>query len=40
MHGTLRNLFECVAVVNVASAIAYGVIYARGSWLGAATRTR
>lgn len=40
MHGTLKNLFECVAVVNVASAIAYCVIYARGTWLGAVTRTR
>ena len=40
MHGTLENLFECVAVVNVASAVAYCVIYARGSWLGAAMRTR
>lgn len=40
MHGTLKSLFECVAVVNVASAAAYCVIYARGSWLDAANRTR
>jgi putative MATE family efflux protein len=40
MHGSLRALFQCVAVVNVASAIAYCVIYARGSWLGAVARTR
>jgi putative MATE family efflux protein len=40
MHGTLKSLFECVAVVNVASAVAYCVIYARGTWLGAAARTR
>ena len=40
MHGSLRLLFQCVAVTNVASAIAYGVIYARGSWLGAVARTR
>lgn len=40
MHGTLRSLFQCVAVVNVASAIAYCVIYARGTWLGAVARTR
>lgn len=40
MHGTLRALFQCVAVVNVASAIAYAMIYARGSWLGAVARTR
>jgi putative MATE family efflux protein len=40
MHGSLKSLFECVAVVNVGSAVAYCVIYARGSWLGAAARTR
>jgi len=40
MHGTLRSLFQCVAVVNVASAIAYSVVYARGTWLGAVARTR
>ena len=40
MHGSLKNLFECVAVVNVVSAGAYCVIYARGSWLRAVTRTR
>ena len=40
MHGSLRALFQCVAVVNVTSAIAYCVIYARGTWLGAVARTR
>lgn len=40
MHGSLRLLFQCVAVVNVASALAYCAIYARGTWLGAVARTR
>jgi putative MATE family efflux protein len=40
MHGSLKALFECVAVVNVASAIAYATVYARGAWLGAVGRTR
>jgi len=40
MHGSLKALFQCVAVVNVASAIAYAAIYARGTWLGAVERTR
>ena len=40
MHGSLKALFQCVAVVNVASAIAYAAIYARGTWLGAIARTR
>ena len=40
MHGSLKALFQCVAVVNVASAVAYAAIYARGSWLGAIARTR
>ncbi|MDB4934826.1 MAG: hypothetical protein JWP87_1798, partial [Labilithrix sp.] len=31
---------QCVAVVNIASAAAYCVIYARGTWLGAVARTR
>jgi putative MATE family efflux protein len=39
LHGSLANLFECVAVVNVASAVTYCVIYARGSWLAAVART-
>lgn len=39
-HGSMRVLFQCVAATNVASAVAYCVIYARGSWLGAVTRTR
>ncbi len=40
MHGSLKALFQCVAVVNVASAVAYAAIYARGNWLGAIARTR
>jgi putative MATE family efflux protein len=40
LHGSLTSLFECVAVVNVVSAVAYCVIYARGTWLGAIARTR
>ena len=40
MHGSLKALFQCVAVVNVASAIAYAAIYARGTWLGAIARSR
>jgi putative MATE family efflux protein len=40
MHGTLKHLFQCVAVTNVASAVAYCVIYAKGRWLGAVERTR
>jgi putative MATE family efflux protein len=40
MHGSLKALFQCVAVVNVASAFAYATIYARGTWLGAIARTR
>jgi Na+-driven multidrug efflux pump len=40
MHGTLTNLFQCVAVTNVASAIAYCAVYAKGSWLQAMERTR
>jgi putative MATE family efflux protein len=30
---TIRNLFQCVTATNVASAIAYAVVYARGSWV-------
>ena len=40
MHGSLRMLFQCVAIVNVASAIAYCVVYAKGTWLGAIARTQ
>ena len=40
MHGSLKALFQCVAVVNVASAFAYASIYARGTWLGAVARMR
>lgn len=39
-HGSLRSLFQCVAVTNVASAGVYGFVYARGTWLGAVSRTR
>ena len=39
-HGSIRALFQCVAVTNVASAIVYCVVYARGTWLGAVERTR
>lgn len=39
-HGGLKLLFECVAVTNVASAIAYCVVYSKGTWLGAVARTR
>lgn len=40
LHGSLRLLFQCVAVTNVASAIVYGLVYAKGTWLGAVARTR
>ena len=40
MHGSLKALFQCVAVVNVASAFAYAAIYGRGTWLGAVARMR
>jgi putative MATE family efflux protein len=40
LHGSLAALFQCVAVVNVASAVAYATVYARGTWLGAVARTR
>ena len=40
MHGSVRSLFQCVAVTNVVSAIVYCVIYARGTWRGAVARTR
>ena len=33
--GSLHALFQCVAVTNVASAIAYALVYARGSWVKA-----
>ena len=39
-HGSVRSLFQCVALTNVVSAIVYCVIYARGTWLGAVARTR
>lgn len=37
--GSVRSIFQCVAVTNVVSAVVYCVIYARGSWLGAVART-
>jgi hypothetical protein len=40
LHGSLRLLFQCVAFTNVASAILYCLVYARGAWLGAVARTR
>jgi Na+-driven multidrug efflux pump len=40
MHGSLRALFQCVAVTNVVSAVVYAAVYARGTWLGAVSRTR
>jgi putative MATE family efflux protein len=39
-HGSVRTIFQCVAITNVVSAILYCVIYARGTWLGAVARTR
>lgn len=36
--GSLRSLFTCVAATNVASAIAYAVVYGRGRWVGAIHR--
>lgn len=35
MGGSIHALFECVAVTNVASAIAYALVYARGGWVAA-----
>jgi len=31
--GSIHALFRCVAATNVASAIAYSIVYSRGSWL-------
>jgi Na+-driven multidrug efflux pump len=31
--GTLHSLFQCVAATNVASAVAYALVYSRGGWL-------
>jgi putative MATE family efflux protein len=31
--GSLQALFRCVAVTNVASAIAYALVYSRGTWI-------
>lgn len=38
--GSLRSIFQCVAVTNIVSAIAYGIVYARGAWVGAVARTQ
>ncbi|MBX3226741.1 MAG: MATE family efflux transporter [Labilithrix sp.] len=35
---SLHRLFQCVAVTNLVSAIAYAVVYHRGSWLEARAR--
>jgi Na+-driven multidrug efflux pump len=40
LHASLHTLFVCVAITNVGSALAYAVIYARGTWLGAVARTQ
>lgn len=40
LGGSLRSIFQCVAVVNVVSALAYGIVYARGAWVGAVARTQ
>lgn len=38
--GTVRGVFEAVAITNLASALAYCLVYTRGSWMGAIARTR
>jgi putative MATE family efflux protein len=40
LGGSMHALFQCVAVTNVASAVAYAVVYSRGGWLGAQARAR
>jgi Na+-driven multidrug efflux pump len=37
-HAPIRGLFQCVAATNVASAVAYVLVYGRGVWIGAAGR--
>ncbi len=37
--GTLPALFRCVAATNLASALTYAVVYARGHWVAAARLT-
>lgn len=34
--GSLAALFRCVAATNLASAVTYGLVYARGRWVAAA----
>lgn len=36
--GSLHALFRCVAATNVVGAVAYALVYARGSWLRARAR--
>lgn len=36
LGGSLPALFRCVAATNVASAVTYALVYARGKWLDAA----
>jgi putative MATE family efflux protein len=38
--GSLRTIFHCVAITNVASALVYAVVYGRGGWIGATARAR
>jgi len=38
--GSLRGVFDAVAITNLASALAYCLVYTRGSWMGAVARTR
>ncbi len=33
LGGSLQSLFRCVAATNVVSAIAYAIVYSRGSWM-------
>ena len=40
MGGSINALFRCVAATNVASAIAYTLVYSRGQWAGAAKAAR
>ncbi len=38
--GSLRSIFQCVALTNIASAVVYAVVYGRGGWVGATARAR
>lgn len=35
--GSLHALLECLAATNVASALAYALVYSRGSWVSRRT---